>query len=195
MAYEFDIFISYRRTETVGRWVHNHLLPRLDARLNEAAPHPVRISCDIQMESGVSWPDELKRRVLHSGLLVMVCTADFFRSRWCMAEWQSFRERERQLGLFGPEHPLGLVYPIRYADGDHFHPEVQAAQCRIDFRSLNYPDEVFRSSPKYMAFDDQIQEMANELIPRLGSLPEWRNTFPVVEPEPLPPVHLTRPVL
>jgi hypothetical protein len=98
MAYEFDIFISYRRTETVGRWVQNQLLPRLQDRLNEAAPAPVRLSCDIQMETGVSWPDELKRRLARSGLLIMVCTADYFRSRWCMAEWQSFREREKNAG-------------------------------------------------------------------------------------------------
>lgn len=195
MAYDFEIFISYRRTETVGRWVKNHLLPRLQARLNEASPSEVRVSCDIQMETGVNWPDELKRRVARSGLLVMICTADFFRSRWCMAEWQSFREREKLLGMFGPANPLGLVYPIRYADGDHYHPDARAAQCRLDFRTVNYPDEVFRESPKYMIFDDLVQEMAQELIPRLAALPQWRADFPIAEPEPLPPVHLRRQVL
>jgi TIR domain len=110
MAYEFDIFISYRRTETVGRWVQNHLLLHLQDRFNEAAPAPLRLSCDIQMETGVSWPDELKRRLARSGLLIMVCTADYFRSRWCMAEWQSFREREKMLGLFVPGNHQGLTY-------------------------------------------------------------------------------------
>lgn len=195
MDYEFDIFISYRRTETVGRWVQNHLLPRLQNRLNEAAPAPVRLSCDIQMETGVSWPDELKRRLAHSGLLIMVCTADYFRSRWCMAEWQSFREREKLLGLFTPANPQGLTYPVRYADGDYFHPDVKTAQCRFDFTSLNYPDDIFKNSPKYIDFDDLIQAMARELVPRLVALPHWRDNFPIVEPDPLPPVVIGRSVL
>ena len=195
MAYDFDIFISYRRTDTVGRWVKNHLLPRLQDRLNDIAPTQVRVSCDIQMETGVRWPDELKRRLARSGLLIMVCTADYFRSPWCMAEWQSFREREKMLGYFGSANPRGLTYPVRYADGDYFHPEIRPAQCRMDFRGLNYPDEIFRNSPKYIDFDELVQAMAEELVPRLSALPIWRDDFPIVEPEPLPPVVLTRPVL
>jgi hypothetical protein len=37
--------------------------------------------------------------------------------------------------------------------------------------------------------------MASELIPRLLKLPQWQADFPIVEPEPLPPVHIPRSVL
>jgi hypothetical protein len=36
------------------------------------------------------------------------------------------RAREQQLGHFNQANPVGLVYPVRYADGDHFHVESEA---------------------------------------------------------------------
>src|SRR6266550_4280082 len=103
MAYEHDIFISYRRSLTVGQWVKNHLVPRLEARLNEGAPSPVSVFCDFKMAEGVNWPAELKRQIQKSSLLLTVWSANYCHSSWCKAEWQSFRSRESLLGLFSDE--------------------------------------------------------------------------------------------
>jgi hypothetical protein len=192
MSYQFEIFLSYRRSPTVGLWVKNHLAPRLQARIDEVAPFPVRISCDFQMESGVLWPDDLKRRLQSSAILLPVWSADYFRSEWCMAEWRSFREREVALGLFTARRPRGLIYPVRYADGEHFHEDAKRTECTIDFSQYNYPDEAFRNSAKYIEFDDKVQQMASELVPRLQAVPVWRRNFPIVEPAAMPPVHLLR---
>src|SRR5215468_12397722 len=99
MSYEHDIFISYRRSPTVGLWVQNHFVPRLEARLNDVAPAPVGVFCDFKMSDGTNWPSELKQKLLGSRLLLTVWSADYFRSTWCMAEWRSFRDRESLLGL------------------------------------------------------------------------------------------------
>ncbi len=99
------------------------------------------------------------------------------------------------LGLFTQDIPRGLVYPIRYADGEYFHPEALLTQCLKDFSRLNYPDEGFRLSAKYLDFDDLIQEMSRDLVHRLLDLPPWREDFPIVEPQPLPPATMTRPLL
>src|SRR5262249_27293181 len=99
-TYEHEIFISYRRTDTIGRWVKNHLVPRLNSRLDEIAPENVRIFCDYKMQSGTRWPDELKRQLRRSGLLLSIWSADYFRSDWCVAEWRSFRKREELLRTF-----------------------------------------------------------------------------------------------
>lgn len=195
MPYEYEIFISYRRSSTAGRWVQNHLLPRLSDRINEISPQEVRISCDTKLDSGVLWPEELKRRLRMSGLLLCVWTADYFRSPWCMAEWMSFKAREALLGMFTPANPQGLVYPIRYADGKFFHPDAKNTQCRLDFSALSYPDEVFRLSKKYIVFDDLVTEMANDLVNRLVTLPAWQDNFPIAEPHPMPEVKLARPIL
>jgi hypothetical protein len=195
MSYEYEIFVSYRRSQTVGQWVKNHLIPRLEARIDDVAPSPVRVSCDFQMAEGVNWPAELKRRVRTSGLLLAIWTASYFRSNWCMAEWQSFRRREMLLGLFSDEQTQGLVYPICYDDGNHFHPEAKQTQSTKSFARLNYPDEVFSQSALYLQFDDLVKEMAVELVARLEAIPSWRDDFPIVEPQPLAPLTLDRPVI
>jgi hypothetical protein len=195
MGYDFEIFVSYRRTPTVGRWVQNHLIPLLESRLNDIAPDTVRIFHDDKMSEGVNFPEELKLRIRSSGLLLTVWSADYFRSAWCMAEWQSFRRREEMLGLFKQDNPQGLVYPVRYADGDYFHPEAKLALCRKDFSRLNYPEDAFRLSAKYLEFDDLVKDVAQDLVDRLAALPPWTHDFPIVEPLPMAPPSLKRPVI
>ena len=185
MSYEFEIFLSYARSETEGQWVRNHFAQHLEYRLNDVTRDRVRISWDHQMEAGVSWPEELKRRLRHSRMLVAVWSPEYFRSHWCMAEWRSFREREAMLGLFTAQQPRGLIYPARYSDGDHFHLEAKRTQCRKDFSNLNYPFPVFRKSEKFLDFDDLVREMAVEIADRLNRIPDWQGDFPVIEPEPL----------
>jgi hypothetical protein len=194
-AYEHEIFVSYRRTDTIGRWVKNHFVPRLSLRLDELAPQNIRIFCDFKMQSGTKWPDELKLKLRRSGLLLSIWSADYFRSEWCVAELRSFRRREELLGRFNAAQPQGLVYPVRYADGDYYDPEAKQTQWRRDFSQLNYPDDAFRDSSKYMEFDDLIKDTATELVLQLQNLPPWQDNFPIEEPAPLQPTNMMRPVL
>lgn len=193
MVYQHEVFISYRRSDTVGLWVRNHLAPRLTARMNDIAPEPVRIFWDEQIDSGSHWPGELKRHLHKSGLLLAVWSADYFRSAWCMAEWQSFTEREKQLGITPGD--ARLVYPIRYSDGRNYHPEAQATQCRFDFSELNYPDKEFRNVARYLDFDDLVRRMADDLVEKIELTPAWSDQFPIVEPPPLPPARSRRTVM
>jgi hypothetical protein len=112
-----------------------------------------------------------------------------------MAEWESFRAREQQLNFFTPHHPQGLVCPVRYADGDHFPAAAKNTQCNFDFSQVNYPDQAFRLTPKYLEFDDLLKQVADDLLMRIGQLPVWQADFPSVEPPPLQPIPLSRPVL
>ncbi|CAN7700448.1 toll/interleukin-1 receptor domain-containing protein [Mesorhizobium sp. LjRoot246] len=193
--YEHDVFVSYRRSPNVGAWVQRHLVPLLQSRMDEIAPRQIRVFCDYKMEDGVNWPSELRNRVRFSSLLLTVWSADYFRSAWCMAEWQSFRDREQHLGLFSDEMTLGLVYPLRYADGKYYHPDAQLTLCRKDFSELNYPSEVFRESTQYLKFDALVQAVARELVDRLEAVPPWQEDFPIIEPKALPAVILDRTVL
>ena len=102
---------------------------------------------------------------------------------------------EEGRGRLKSEHTQGLVYPVRYADGEHFHLDAQQTLIRKDFSELNYPDDVFRASAKYLEFDDRVRSMASDLTRRLEAVPAWQNDFPVIEPAPLPPISLERTVI
>ena len=195
MSYEFDIFVSYRRTDTIGKWVKNHLVPKLQSRLNEVSPSDIRIFCDFNMADGLNFPAELKRQIKASKLLLGIWSANYFRSEWCMAEWESFRERQKQLGLFTEDHTQGLIYPIRYSDGDYFHSEAHITQCKKDFSQLNHSEESFRESTKYLEFDNLVKQMAEDLVARLNAVPAWQVDFPIAELPALKPATMKRPVL
>lgn len=195
MAYEFDIFVSYRRTDTIGRWVKNHLVPMLQERLNEVAPKDVQIFCDYKMAEGVNFPAELKRGLKTSKLLLAIWSANYFRSEWCMTEWGSFLARQKQLGLFSEDNTQGLVYPIRYGDGKYFHPEATLAQCRKDFSQLNYAEDSFRRTEVYFCFDDLVKQVAEDLVVQLNHVPPYNTDFPIDALPVLMDATMQRPVL
>lgn len=196
MAYRYDIFISYVRAPAMGPWIHNHFLPKLKTRLIDYCDPLPEIFCDESMADGVNLTEELKATIRDSALLLSVWSASYFRSRWCMAEWQSFRKRDEMLGMFTAANPSSLIYPILYA-GTHtaFHPDAQKPLLKKDFSELNYPEPVFRESVAYLKFDDLVKEVARDLATRLETLPPWDKEFPIVEAQPLPKAHMNRPAV
>lgn len=58
MDYEYQIFLSYRPSQTMGRWVERRRMPLLEDRLGEEAPTTIRICWDHNIEAGTLWPSE-----------------------------------------------------------------------------------------------------------------------------------------
>lgn len=185
--YEYDVFLSYRRSPTSGVWVREHLAPLLSARLNDIAPANVRLSLDQEIETGANWPEDLKRRLKSSKVLLAVWSADYFRSAWCMAEWESFRSRNQFLVQNNVTVGRNIIYPIRYSDGRFYHEDAKQVQCNHDFSDLNHATDSFRQSAKYLDFDDKVKAVADDLLEHILAAPAWRGDFPIVEPEPMAP--------
>jgi hypothetical protein len=99
------------------------------------------------------------------------------------------------LGRFTEQHPQGLIYPVRYADGEYFHAEASENQCKQDFSELTYTGKAFRNSKKWILFEDRVTAMAKELIVLLKDLPKWQADFPIKEGDLLSPVVMQRPGL
>lgn len=192
LAYEFDLFISYKRSKAASGWVQNHLLPELEMWMSELLPHEARIACDVNLVEGVDWPIQLRNQVHRSRLLLAVWSAPYFRSGWCMAEWQSFRQREVNHKFRTEAKPQGLIYPVRYADGDFFHEDAKTTQCRRDFSSLNYPYDNFKDSVDYLRFSSAVQSMAEDIVEHLKIVPAWDQNFPLVEAPTMPEPNMSR---
>jgi hypothetical protein len=176
--YEFDLFISYRRSGNVPAWVWNHLHPRLSACLADELSHEPSIFLDIEMDTGAHWPTRLERALLRTRILVAVWSAQYFRSRWCLAEWKTMADREK---LVDPAH--GLIYPVIFADSQSFPREALDRQAR-DMKRWNVPDPQYRETPDYVGFHREVQAMAQELAAHLKTVPPWNPQWPVTRPEP-----------
>lgn len=136
MSYEYEFFLSYSRKNPVGNWVRNNFHPELEQWLASFAGNAPRIFIDKDIEEGDHWPSRLENALRRSKYLVAVWSPQYFTSPWCVAEWQSMRQREALLGLGTPEAPHGLVCAVVFSDGKTFPPEAQATQ-RHDLSAWN----------------------------------------------------------
>lgn len=187
-GYEYDLFVSYRRNGNVREWVRNHLVPRLYDCLADELDRDPRIFLDVAQDPGTRWPENLAWALQRSHLLLAVLSPPYFTSRWCLAEWRTIRRREQALGLGGPGNPLGLIYPIRFSDGDRFPAEARNIQHEMIFKDYRYPYPQFAESQKYLDFHRAVMEFAERLAQRFDDPPVWRADWPIELPEPSDPV-------
>ncbi|MFK3968889.1 toll/interleukin-1 receptor domain-containing protein [Ensifer adhaerens] len=181
MSYVWDVFLSYPRSQQVLPWIERHFLPMFYGHLEGILPHKPQIFVDSAQPTGVQWPQHIQTALLRSRVMVAVWTPPYFRSAWCMAEWESMLEREAFLAREGIPHPDGLVYPLVFSDGKNFDPRAKKTQSR-DLSKLNYHHECFRDSLKYLDFDDAVRTIAEEIEDRIIAAPEWNPHFPIVDP-------------
>ena len=92
-------------------------------------------------------------------------------------------QRERMLGIGGAADPMGLVYPVRYSDGDRFPEEARSVAQQISFTDWRYPYPQFSESLAYLDFHAAVVRMAEYLAGRLGNVPKWQADWPVVRPD------------
>ncbi|MAQ95971.1 MAG: hypothetical protein CMM84_20890 [Rhodothermaceae bacterium] len=102
---------------------HNHgrittLRERLEGEIETLYGRPVRI---LQDRTGIGWGEPWERWIEDSldavAFLIPVVTPKYFQSDYCRAEFERFRERERQLGR------EDLILPIYFVDADEVNEE------------------------------------------------------------------------
>jgi hypothetical protein len=182
--YVYDVFVSYRHKPPVLDWIKNHFYPLLEQWLPNALPvgHAAKIFVDWEaIETGAAWPAKLQQALKCSRCLLPVWSPEYFRSHWCLAEWQTMLARERQLGMRTVELAEGLIYPVTFFDGEHFPPEARDCQQK-DLCCWNSPHSVFRATADYVEFDRQVQALVQELAQMIQRAPAWQD-WPVILPE------------
>jgi len=179
VAYEYDVFLSYRRQDPVGSWVGNHFDRELRQWLGQALPNDAKIFRDeVDIRVGTEWPVELERALKASKVIVCVWSPDYFRSNWCLAEWISMRERQKACGKT-------VVYAVKFSDGLHYPKEAQITQQR-DLSRFAFTPAQFRESSRYIEFQEAMRQMTEDLATTVLAAPPWDAGFPIVRPDDAP---------
>lgn len=181
MSYEYDVFLSYPRKGYSGDWVRNHFHDALVGFLDQEMAEAPRVYFDEDQGLGVNWPENVRRALLRSKILVAVWSPPYFRSEWCMSEWHSMRAREEKLGIANAAVTQGLVVPIVSADGQTFPLDARSTQW-LDMSQWSFPCAEFRRTVEYVEFQRQMREFAAELAELIADAPDWSDDWPVRMP-------------
>src|SRR5271166_2721303 len=122
MDYEFDIFFSYKRNETSNPW-HTGLKDSLAHWVSEELDGKhVSIFFDLEdISVGSRWKAKIINGLCCSKCLVAVWSPDYFRSRYCVAEWLTFDMRSKIT-------QRDLIAPASRHDGQNFPIDARALQ-------------------------------------------------------------------
>ncbi len=181
--YTYDVFLSYRRANPVGDWVHNHFHPLLAEWLPQVMPRDPKLFIDTRsIETADDWPLKLQQALRGSRCVVAVWSANYFRSPWCVAEWRSMLKREEKLGYRTEDRTRGLVYPVVFFDGEHFPSEAKRTQSK-DLRRWSNPDLSFRNTQDFLGFTQEIKTIAGEIWEMVDQAPPWQPDWPIIIPD------------
>jgi hypothetical protein len=193
--YEYDVFISYSRSGNVGAWVNNHLYDMLKSCLIDELGSDARIFLDREMNLGTVWPDEVRRALSRSRLMLAVLSPPYFQSRWCLAEFETMAAREQHAGLAVDGGTQGLILPLVFADGHSFPPSASNRQS-WSVKDWGYPYPQFRHTPEYLSLHAQIRRLAEAVAKHRPTVPQWQADWPVLSaPHPVPPARALLPEL
>lgn len=175
MAYQYDVFFSYKRDRESDDW-HEKVKNKLEHWLkHELQRQNVRIFFDTEeITTGMRWRAKLADALKRSRCIACIWSPLYFQSKWCVSEWMTFVRREELV-------KRELVMPASYFDGDTFPPSATAKQF-IDF------SEFASTMPKFWETADAVEFESNKLKPFAHALavaivnaPNYDDTFPVVE--------------
>jgi hypothetical protein len=116
--YDYDVFLSYRRSNFWPKYVKEHFLPKFRHWLGATLGREPEIYFDEEViRVGDTWPRHLADGLAHSRVLVCLWTKEYFSSEWCKRELSHMLAR-RQFLTEGPQGPPRLIFAVLLHDSE-----------------------------------------------------------------------------
>ncbi len=170
MAYEYDVFISYRREPDSKDWTQNIFLPKFKHYLSEQlGKKNLSVFVDEQgIEGAQYWADTLKIALAKSRCLVPVLMTSYFQSEWCAREFAVMHHRQEQL----VQKPQGLIAPFVIWDGNDFPAPVKAIQ-NFPCHDYYFTHRGFLDSGTFFEFQQKLKKWVAQVAHAVQAAPAW----------------------
>jgi hypothetical protein len=178
LAYEYDIFLSYKRHAEARRWLVDHFQPLLEYYVElELGRRPTVFRDDQNMEAGTTWPAHLGQALGNSRVLVALWTKTYFYSDWCSRELSTMLARERDAQLRTAEQPDGLIVPVILHDCEPVPADLTHLQ-HVAIRDFFNP-RMRHDSPLGEGLASRISaSIAPGVAAAIEAAPQWRQGWP-----------------
>jgi TIR domain len=175
MAYQYDVFLSYRRSNDWPRFVENHFIPKFQHWLDAALGHTSKIFFDVRdIETGDAWPYKLANGLAHSKTMVCLWSREYFSSRWCELELTQMLARRKS--LVGPLGPPPLILAVVIHDSEDIDPSLTDIQ-RFTLRDYCNP-WIAEGSQTAERLSVEIEKFARDVADALAQAPEYDAKWP-----------------
>lgn len=169
-GYEYEVFISYRRSGDWPRWVKERFFHRLNHELSNEYETPA-IFVDQNLKPGVSWEHEIARKLLRSKVLVPLFSKQYFESEWCRKEFAHMLAREKRCGFGTSHNPERLIVPVIIHDGKSLLKVARDIQS-VDLRpciAIHAPD----NSQIMLDLEIAIRDWAKGVVAAIDRAPDF----------------------
>lgn len=170
MSYEYNVFISYKRSNLWPGWVNGIFKELFTHYLDAEYGGPCSIFLDVDcIEEGMDWPMKLAEAHAKSKVLVPLLSKEYFSSDWCLAEIRMMKAREAKCQN-NSNHPR-LIIPASLHDGDSFPEEIN----RIQYRRLNDVVRFKMREGSRLAekLEEEIIQWVPKIVEALNNAPEF----------------------
>jgi len=175
VAYEHDVFLSYRRANDWPRFVDNHFFPKFKHWLDTTLGRTSSVFFDVHdIETGESWPYRLAEGLAHSKVMVCLWSREYFSSKWCAAELSHMLARRKSTATeLGPP-PLILAVVIH--DGEDIDPRLDEIQ-RFPLQKYANP-WIAEGSPVAELLSMELEQFAEHVKHALARVPHFDPSWP-----------------
>jgi TIR domain len=172
--YTYQAFFSYKRHDLTNYW-HQQLHKRLEYWLSQDLGLPTaNVFFDSQsIGNGLDFNSCIADALRGSAVIISITSPMYFNSPHCFSEIQAFSDREQMLNL----RRGSLIACARYHDGESF-PAIYRTLQAYDFTKFTSTAARFWESDKGMAFEEIIQQFAEQVAKKIKSAPPPSKDFP-----------------
>lgn len=171
--YDYDVFISYRKTHIGKAWVAKYFQPCLKEELQHFLGREARIYFDEDdIPIGAKWPKNLINALATSKCIVPVFCGVYFNSEWCSREFGVFYNREKECRVLSNRESQGLILPVLVRDGDHL-PNVASEIQNLPMSDYYTRCSTLEESISFTEFEKLIQKLSNDIYESLKKAPKW----------------------
>jgi len=177
--YQYEAFLSYRRGAIHSQWLRKHFIPLFRDRLiEEVAEHCNRDACELfhdvdEVLPGMNVPDRVVNGLRGARCLVALVSPSYFRSPWCLVEWESFRTRSQN-------EACDLIIPVILSAGSTVQSQVGNTMC-ADFSDYTIVGPAFTNTNLYVQFQIEIKKLARRVANIIAKAPDWKD-FEICNP-------------
>jgi len=166
MAYQYDVFISYKANEHTNPWVKG-FKDKFEFWLMQALGgyKPNIFYSPEKIDNGMLWEPVLTESLKKSKCILCLWTPEYFKSEWCVYEWRTFESRWLQL------NNDAIIRAIKLIDEESYHADARARQS-ADFREF-IPTVMIENSLNSLQFNNAIMQLAEDVSASVCEAPDY----------------------